>query len=185
MAALGVSIAIMDGEGRILLEKREDFHVWGLPGGEIEPGKSAAQAALREAREETGLEVRLMAMVGLYSLPKWRGFNDHNVLFAAAPAGGQLLTVTDETVDVGFFARNDLPDPLMPWHRQRIYDALAGIGGSAAVFQDMEYPFMDGITRRELYRERDESGVSRQQYFVGLMQGCPVRDIVEVKGKAG
>ncbi len=62
---LGVTVAVID-EDRILLTKREDFEVWCLPGGGVDPGESVAQAAIREAREETGLEVQLTRLVGIY-----------------------------------------------------------------------------------------------------------------------
>jgi len=72
---LAASIAIID-NGRILLIQREDFRVWGLPGGDVNPGESLAQAAARETREETGLEVALTRLVGMYSLVG----NDHTLV---------------------------------------------------------------------------------------------------------
>ncbi len=65
---LGASVAIIQA-GQILLIQREDFEVWGLPGGQVEAGESIAQAAMREARAETGLDVELTRLVGIYSLP--------------------------------------------------------------------------------------------------------------------
>ena len=58
MPTLGVEIAIIEA-GKVLLIKRRDFGVWLLPGGGIDAGESAAEAAVREAQEETGLEVEL------------------------------------------------------------------------------------------------------------------------------
>ena len=71
MAGFGVNIAILK-DGKILLTKREDFEVWCLPGGIVEPGESVVEAAVREAREETGLEVGLTRLVEIYSRPNWR-----------------------------------------------------------------------------------------------------------------
>ena len=89
MPSLGVNIAIIR-SGRILLTKREDLEVWCLPGGGVGAGESVAQAAVRESCEETGLEVQLIRLVGLYSRPGWRDGGDHVVLFAASPVGGVL-----------------------------------------------------------------------------------------------
>jgi ADP-ribose pyrophosphatase YjhB (NUDIX family) len=54
MPSLGVNIAVIQ-DGQILLTQREDFEVWCLPGGEVDACESIAQAAVREALEETGL----------------------------------------------------------------------------------------------------------------------------------
>ncbi|HLZ55533.1 MAG TPA: NUDIX domain-containing protein [Ktedonosporobacter sp.] len=55
--------AVVIDNGQILLIQREDFKVWALPGGQIEAGESVAQAAIREVREETGIEVELTSLV--------------------------------------------------------------------------------------------------------------------------
>ena len=111
MPPLGVSIAIIQ-EGRVLLTQRSDFPVWCLPGGAVDDGESIAQAAVREAREETGLEVALTRLVGTYSLPRWLDGGAHEVLFAARPVGGRLQKETRETVDARFFGPEELPEPL-------------------------------------------------------------------------
>jgi ADP-ribose pyrophosphatase YjhB (NUDIX family) len=59
---LAVNVAVIDGD-RVLLTRREDFEVWCLPGGTVDEGESLAEAATREVREETGLDVRLAAEV--------------------------------------------------------------------------------------------------------------------------
>ncbi|MEA1977398.1 MAG: NUDIX domain-containing protein, partial [Chloroflexota bacterium] len=61
-----VSVAVLR-DGQVLLTMREDFQVWCLPSGGVEFGEPVADAALRETREETGLDVRLTRLVGVYS----------------------------------------------------------------------------------------------------------------------
>lgn len=169
MPALGVAAAIIDA-GRVLLIKREDFEVWALPGGGVEAGESLAQAALREAREETGLEVSLTRLVGVYSRPDWPPNGEHGVLFAAVPVGGALLQGTDgEALDARYFARHDLPQALIPWHRQRILDALDDVGGAVAWTQTTLWPFERELTRQELYELRDRSGLSRAEFYTRHM----------------
>jgi 8-oxo-dGTP diphosphatase len=151
MAKLGVMVAVLDG-GRVLLTRRHDFPVWCLPGGAIDPGESAAAAAVREVREETGLEVELTRLVGVYSRPRWSPEGNHEVLYAARVAGGMLLRATSETTDAAFVAPRELPQSLIWWHRQRIADALAGLGGVSRL-QDAAWIFGE-LSAPEVYARR-------------------------------
>jgi ADP-ribose pyrophosphatase YjhB (NUDIX family) len=131
MPTLGVEIAVLR-SGQILLTQREDFETWCLPGGNVDAGESAAQAAVREAREETGLDVQLERLVGIYSMPGWGQGGAHVVVFAARPLGGSVQPQAGEVVAARYFDPDALPEPLLGWHRQRIRDALNGVGGSVA-----------------------------------------------------
>jgi ADP-ribose pyrophosphatase YjhB (NUDIX family) len=147
MPIFGASIAIIK-DGKVLLQLREDARLWNLPGGAIEDGESLAQAAIREAREETGLEVRLTRLVGVYSRPKWRMGGGHDVLFAAEPNGGDLRNADPhETVEVRFFAPDDLPHDLIWWHRRHIQDAFSGAGNGLAWSQEVVWPFAPDLDR--------------------------------------
>jgi ADP-ribose pyrophosphatase YjhB (NUDIX family) len=179
---LGVNIAIF-ADDRILLTKREDFEIWCLPGGGVDPNESLAAAAVREAYEETGLEVQLTRLVGVYSRPNWRA-GAHNVLFAATPVGGDLRLCAGETIDVGYFSLDALPADLMPGHVERIRDAAAGYGGSVAVTHPGPPSQLFTMTRQELYTLRDQSGLSRLAFFYSMVDGndLPPR-IVDVAGR--
>jgi ADP-ribose pyrophosphatase YjhB (NUDIX family) len=185
MAGLGVSIAVIDSDKRILLQQREDFEVWGLPGGMIEPGETATQAAVRETLEETGLQVHLTRLVGLYAMPLWsKNANDHIVVFAASPTGGELLKQTPETVNAGFFVLDNLPETIMPWHRQRIQDALAGKTG-VVYSQNIEWPFDEGLTRQDIYRQMAESGLSKREFLRQHTRTTAIEDVLELGGTTG
>jgi ADP-ribose pyrophosphatase YjhB (NUDIX family) len=161
MPTLGVNIAIVQ-QGQVLLTMRSDFPIWCLPGGAVEDGETLAQAAIRETREETGLEVRLTGIVGTYSRPNWRAGGAHEVLFAAQRARGELLTTTAETTDARWFSERHLPEPMFPWHYRRILDALQGRRGIARV-QDAAWP--KGIaSRQELYQMRDRGQLPVQAF---------------------
>ena len=159
---LAASVAIMR-PSQVLLVQREDFLVWELPGGDVDPGESVGQAAVREAREETGLDVELTGLIGLYSLVG----GEHSLvvaLFAARAIGGKLAPDPDEIADAAWFGPDDLPQDLIWWHKQRIADAFAGVRG-AVWKQTGGWPFPPHFTRRELYALRDSLGLSRAQAF--------------------
>jgi ADP-ribose pyrophosphatase YjhB (NUDIX family) len=154
MPTLGANVAILDALDRVLLIEREDFRVWGLPGGTVEPGESVARTAMREAQEETGLEVALTRLVGVYSLPEWVDGGNHTVLFAARPVGGVLMEGVDgEAREARYYRPDRLPENLLWWHRRRIVDALGGTGGSVAWSQGAASP--RGTPRQEIYAMRD------------------------------
>jgi ADP-ribose pyrophosphatase YjhB (NUDIX family) len=127
----GVAAVIPNGEGRILLQRRSDNGLWGLPGGSVEIGESVRNAILREVREETGLGVEVVRLIGVYSDPRIQivRYPDGNVvhyistLFACRILAGELQT-GDETLELRFFDPADPPDDLVPMHRIRIQDAL-------------------------------------------------------------
>ena len=129
MPTYGVEIAVFDA-GKVLLIKRRDLQVWALPGGGSDAGESVAQAAVRETREETGLEVELQHLVGVYSRPTWCQGGDHDLLFSARPVGGELIKEGDETLD----------------------DVLAGAQGIACR-QDTPWPFADEVTLGDLRQQ--------------------------------
>lgn len=164
MPAIGAVVAIIE-NGRILLTQRDDFAVWCLPGGAVEDAESLEEAAARETFEETGLQVRLTRLVGMYSQPRWHHGGHHFALFAAEPIGGALRLAAGETIDAAFFDRGALPKPLVWWHQQPIDDTLVGVVGTARVIAG-DWPFDQQLTRAEIYALRDQSGLSRQQFFI-------------------
>ncbi|MGE5335151.1 MAG: NUDIX domain-containing protein [Nitrososphaerota archaeon] len=153
MAKLTVDVVVID-VGQVLLMQREDLRVWALPGGNIEPGETAAEAAIREVEEETGIHVELRELVGLYERPEW--VDDHCAIFAARPVGGTLRPQQGEAFDVAYFPVDALPDQLVWWHRQPIADALAraGSGGSAVWRQEVRWPFDEVITLQQFLAMR-------------------------------
>ncbi|MBI4840858.1 MAG: NUDIX domain-containing protein [candidate division NC10 bacterium] len=125
----GVAAIISNGEGKILLQRRSDNGLWGLPGGSVEIGESVRDAIVREVREETGLTVEVVRLIGVYSDPKVQvvRYPDGNVVhyissvFACRILAGTLQTC-DETLDLQFFDPGQLPEDLVPMHRIRIRD---------------------------------------------------------------
>lgn len=128
---------VRDAAGRLLLVRREDNGYWALPGGHLDYGESLAQAVIRETREETGLEVQIERLSGVYSAPFPDGLviNDVNQVvvatFVCRVIGGELRP-GPETTAATFFPVDDLPAPIMPIHVPRIQHALHG--GEAVFF---------------------------------------------------
>ncbi len=65
----GVAAVVFDRSRQVLLVRRADNGLWGLPSGHVEPGETVADAVVREVREETGLHVTVLSLVGIYSDP--------------------------------------------------------------------------------------------------------------------
>ena len=117
----------------VLLTRRSDNGRWCLPGGMMDPGETAAECCAREVLEETGLEVRVGRLVGVYSSPdvimEYADGNRRqglNLIFEATLIGGELC-LSDETTEVGYYSQQrmnsmDVMDP----DYERVEDALAG-----------------------------------------------------------
>lgn len=98
--------------GVVLVARRNPPRGWALPGGFIDYGETVEQAAVREAREETGLAVRLERLLGVYSSPG-RDPRHHamSVVFVAAPSGGGSLPEGgDDAAKARFFPLGQWPD---------------------------------------------------------------------------
>lgn len=65
-----VNVAVENDKGEILMIRRTDNDNWALPGGAVDLGESVTQAAIRETKEETGIDVEITGLVGIYSDPK-------------------------------------------------------------------------------------------------------------------
>jgi 8-oxo-dGTP pyrophosphatase MutT (NUDIX family) len=105
---------------KILLHKREDFRLWGLPGGSLEEGETPEQGAIRETFEETGYQIKIEKLVGQYHRPQ---VNDLRFVFLGRVIGGKPIERGPETVRVGWFAPQDLPRRLAPSVAEIIEDA--------------------------------------------------------------
>ncbi len=178
MPGLAVIVAVID-EGKVLLTKREDFEVWCLPGGGVEEGESLAEAGIREAKEETGLDVELMRLVGVYSRMGGGMHDVHAVLYTAKPIGGDLITQPGETVEVAYFPFDQLPNEMLFGHKKRISDAV-NLTSGVSVRQELRMTDSRIYTRKEIYEKRDRSGLTRQQFYLQRFEQAEIKEVVEV-----
>lgn len=106
-----VDVIIEVGEGIVLIRRRNPPPGWALPGGFVDYGESLEAAAVREAREETSLDVTLTGQLGAYSDPS-RDPRQHtiSVVFTARASG--TPRGADDAVEAGVFTRDALPAEL-------------------------------------------------------------------------
>ena len=178
MSSVAVNVAVIEA-GKILLAQREDFQTWVLPSGAVEEGESLAEAALREVKEETGIEVEITRLVGIYS----RSGNltpSYTTLFAARPVGGEIKLQAGETIAVKWFRFEEIPSPLHTGQWRRIQDAIAGAVGLVVHQEVRSSRLPERITKEELYELRDRSGLPRQEFYLKMFENALVREIVEV-----
>lgn len=115
-----VDVIVENDSGIVWIERRNEPRGWALPGGFVDTGESVERAAIREAREETGLDVELQHLLYVYSRPD-RDPRQHNmsVVFTATadgtPRGG------DDAETARRFDRESPPDSIVFDHRE-IYD---------------------------------------------------------------
>ncbi|RKT17586.1 ADP-ribose pyrophosphatase YjhB (NUDIX family) [Streptomyces sp. 1114.5] len=122
---VAASAVVTDPEGRVLLQRRTDNGLYALPGGTMDLGESLPDTAVREVREETGLDVEITGLVGTYTDPRHViAYSDgevrqqFNVCFTARITGGELR-ISDESTDLRFVAPSDI-EGLPMHHTQRL-----------------------------------------------------------------
>jgi ADP-ribose pyrophosphatase YjhB (NUDIX family) len=122
-ARIGAAAAAFDDQGRLLMVRRADNGNWTLPGGAKELDESLPGAAEREALEETGLEVQVTDLVGVYSDPQHRIEYEQGtvvpecaLVFTARITGGTLAH-DEECTEVRFVEHSELDD--LPMHESQ------------------------------------------------------------------
>ncbi len=120
-----VDIIIETGGGIVLIRRKNPPHGWALPGGFVDYGESFEAAAVREAREETGLDVRLVRQFHTYSDPN-RDPRQHtaSTVFIATAEGTPVAA--DDAAQARIFTRDNLP-PLVFDHARIVADYFDGV----------------------------------------------------------
>jgi len=125
---LGVRALVIDPDRGVLLVRHSYLPGFHLPGGGVDPGESAREAALRELFEETGVAAEHAELIGLY-FNKGLARRDHVAVFAVGhftcPSGGALAT-TREIAEAGFFPLDDLPAETTAPTRRRLKEYVSG-----------------------------------------------------------
>lgn len=112
------------GQVFVLLVKRADTGVWTLPGGRREAAETIEAAAVRETKEETGYDVKLVRSLGTYNFPHLPALGKV-FIFAGEVIAGEPK-INKEISEIQWFTPDRLPPLLLPFHNQKIGDAITG-----------------------------------------------------------
>jgi ADP-ribose pyrophosphatase YjhB (NUDIX family) len=114
------SAVVTNAKGEILLQRRSDNDLWALPGGTMDLGERIAETVVREVKEETGFDVEVTGLVGIYSDPghviaysNGEVRQEFNICFAAKLVGGRL-SQSDESTEVRWVAPKEIDE--LPMH---------------------------------------------------------------------
>ncbi|NLW80956.1 MAG: NUDIX hydrolase [Desulfovibrionales bacterium] len=118
--------------GVLLIERRNPPYGWALPGGFVDYGESVEHAAVRECQEETGLEVRLTDLLGVYSDPgRDPRFHTLSVVFTAEDDHKTCPCAGDDAKNARFFPLESLPAEIAFDHLRIINDFVKKLRRSA------------------------------------------------------
>lgn len=128
---LTVDLVILYKDGIVLIKRRNEPYkgYWALPGGFVEYGERVEDAAVREAKEETGLKIELLDLIGIYSDPN-RDPRGHTVTIAFLAKGRGTLKGGDDASEARVFSLSEIKNLKLAFdHRKIIEDALRVLGG--------------------------------------------------------
>jgi 8-oxo-dGTP diphosphatase len=128
---VGSAVALLDPSGNILLLRRKDNDKWTMPGGTLDFGESLADCAIREVREETGLQIRITGLIGTYTDPHILiAYSDGEVrqeftfVYAAEIESGELK-IDDESKEASWVSLMSAVElQLAESQRRRLKDVL-------------------------------------------------------------
>ncbi|HXE97865.1 MAG TPA: NUDIX hydrolase [Dongiaceae bacterium] len=128
-----VDIIIESGSGIVLIERRNEPLGWALPGGFVDYGESLESAAVREAREETSLEISELRLLGCYSDPA-RDERMHTISTVYIAKAQGIPRAADDALNVAIYRLDSLPERLCFDHARILADyaaLIAADGGQA------------------------------------------------------
>ena len=118
---------VFNEKGEVLLQRRADSNKWGFPGGAIEIGETPQMTAVRELKEETGLDVKVGRLIGIYTdfdmqYPNGDKAQSICVAFELTVVGGELSCDKDETLELKYFSLDNMPVLFCKQHKELLQD---------------------------------------------------------------
>jgi ADP-ribose pyrophosphatase YjhB (NUDIX family) len=111
----------IESKGIVLIKRKNPPYGWAIPGGFVDYGESLKAAAVREAKEETSLDVKLIRQFHTYSDPK-RDPRHHSISTVYIAKGNGLPEAQDDALEIGIFTQSNLPDEIAFDHRSILND---------------------------------------------------------------
>ncbi len=136
---IAVDVIIEYHDGIVLIERENEPYGWAIPGGFVDVGEPLEQTAIREAREETSLHVKLRELLYVYGKPN-RDKRGHTVSVVYIAEGTGRLKAADDAKGAGVFQFEDLPSPLAFDHREILADYFMFIQTGDRPIPDDERP---------------------------------------------
>jgi ADP-ribose pyrophosphatase YjhB (NUDIX family) len=116
----------IESKGIVLIKRKNPPYGWAIPGGFVDYGESLEEAALREAKEETNLDVELLKQFHTYSDPK-RDPRHHTISTVYKAKGKGIPKAYDDAIEIGIFTESNLPDEIAFDHRSILNDYFSSI----------------------------------------------------------
>lgn len=123
---------IRNDKGEILLQRRADSAKWGFPGGAIELGETPQMAVVREVKEETGLDVEVGELIGVYTecdmkYPNGDEAQSICMAYELKVIGGELCCDKSETLELKYFPLDNIPELFCRQHQELLDDIRNGL----------------------------------------------------------
>ncbi len=116
----------IESKGIVLIKRKNPPYGWAIPGGFVDYGESLEEAACREAKEETNLDVELARQFHTYSDPK-RDPRHHSISTAYIAKSKGIPQAKDDAIEIGIFTESNLPDEIAFDHRSILKDYFKSI----------------------------------------------------------
>ena len=161
------------GRGVVIIRRRHTPIGFALPGGFIDEGEQAEEAAVREMREETGLDVELTGLLGVYSRPK-RDPRQHTltVVFTGKARNPDAICAGDDAAQAAFYPLDALPQPLVFDHAE-ILEHFRQAQAKQRQVADVQPLACHHLPHVEAGMEKSEGAAISTGVYTGVATGAP------------